>query len=154
METKKHSFEYTAYASLEELNPAARELVARARAACSGAYAPYSHFRVGAALRLEGGEILTASNQESEVLPEGICAERALLHYVLGNRPGVRIEALAIASEPAQGECTPCGACRQVIVEAQKRQQAPLRVIMAGAETASVVEDARTLLPFAFTLDK
>lgn len=154
MEKKKYVFDYVSYASLDGLPERDRMLVGRAREACASSYAPYSGFRVGAALRLADGGIRVASNQESEVLPSGMCAERALLYYVQGHDPGQPIEALAIASDPAQGECYPCGACRQVLFDTEKRQGAPIRVIMAGAGSATVVASARDLLPFTFILEE
>lgn len=129
-----------------------RALLAAARKACGGAYAPYSHFAVGAAVRLDDDEILTASNQESEAFPSGMCAERSLLYYVQGNRPQRAVCALAIASTSSAVECTPCGACRQVIADTEKRQGHPIRVIMGGATSATVVREARQLLPFTFEL--
>lgn len=153
METKQYCFDYTACSDSEKLPGEDRALIARAREACAGAHAPYSHLRVGAALRFAGGEMLAANNQESEAFPSGMCAERALLYFALGNHPGRRIEALAVASNPAKGVCTPCGACRQIIYEAEKRQSSPIRVIMAGAASATVAERAADLLPFAFHLD-
>ena len=102
---------------------------------------------------LDDDEILTASNQESEVFPSGMCAERSLLYYVQANRPGRTIRTMAIASAPSPRECTPCGACRQVIADAEKRQQAPIRIVMSGAGRAIVVEEAKLLLPFTFELE-
>ena len=150
----RFSFDYQHYDSPEGMPAGDRELVEEARRAVARAYAPYSKFRVGAAARLRSGKILCGSNQESEVLPSGVCAERALLYYVQGHDPGQPIEALAIASDPAQGECYPCGACRQVLFDTERRQGTPIRVIMAGTGSATVVESARDLLPFTFTLEE
>ncbi|MCH5330934.1 MAG: cytidine deaminase [Alistipes sp.] len=144
--------EYACYESLEAMNPDDRELVNAALEALKGSFAPYSHFKVGAAARLQGGEILHAANIESEVFPSGLCAERSLLYYLQSNRPGVPVEALAIVSSPSERECYPCGACRQVMVDVERRQGAPIRVIMYGNGTASVVYKASDLLPFTFIL--
>lgn len=152
METKEYTFAYKRYGALEQMPPEDRELLRSAQRACATSYSPYSGFRVGAALRLESGEVLCSSNQESEVLPSGICAERGLLYYVQANRRGERITALALASEPGQKECTPCGACRQVIADTQQRQGAPIRIIMGGTDCATVVDRAELLLPFMFKL--
>ena len=128
------------------------ELVERAAEATARAYAPYSNFRVGAAARLSGGEVVSATNIESEAFPSGMCAERSLLYYVEANFADDPVVSLAIASVPSERECYPCGACRQVIVDVERRQQSPIRVIMSGGGTATVVPSAELLLPFTFKL--
>lgn len=143
---------YEHYDSLEELDAADRALVKEAEEATATANARYSNFRVGAAVRLRSGRTLHASNFESEVYPAGLCAERSLLFYVEANYGDDAIEALAIASNPSERECYPCGQCRQVIVDVERRQQSPIRVIMSGAGTATVVDSAEKLLPFTFKL--
>ena len=116
------------------------------------AYAPFSGFKVGAAARLRSGEIITAANCESEVFPSGLCAERSLLYHYATNHADNPIEAMAIASNPSERECYPCGACRQVILDAENRQQSPIRIVMAGGGTATIVGSAKDLLPFTFRL--
>lgn len=143
---------YEHYPTLEELPEADLRLVREAESATATANAPYSNFRVGAAVRLRSGETLHASNFESEVYPAGLCAERSLLFYVEANYGNDNIEALAIASNPSQRECYPCGQCRQVIVDVERRQQSPIRVIMSGGGSATVVNSAEHLLPFTFKL--
>ena len=143
---------YEHYNSLAELAELDRALVAEAEEATKMANAPYSNFHVGAAVRLKSGRTLHASNFESEVYPAGLCAERSLLFYVEANFANDPIEALAIASVPSERECYPCGQCRQVIVDVERRQKSPIRVIMTGAVTATVVDSAEKLLPFTFKL--
>jgi cytidine deaminase len=143
---------YEHYDSFDELGAADRALIEEAEAATATANARYSNFRVGAAVRLRSGRTLHASNFESEVYPAGLCAERSLLFYVEANYGDDVIEALAIASNPSERECYPCGQCRQVIVDVERRQQSPIRVIMSGAGTATVVDSAEKLLPFTFKL--
>ena len=128
------------------------ELVKAAVEASQRAFAPYSHFKVGAAARLSGGTIISAANCESEVFPSGMCAERSLLYHYRTKYPNTPIEAIAIASDPATGECYPCGACRQVLLDAERAQQHPIRLIMAGPDSASVVASVEELLPFTFKL--
>lgn len=94
METKKHCFDFRQYRTQQELPEQERLLIGKAAEACGSAYAPYSGFRVGAAALLDDGEILCASNQESEVFPSGMCAERSLLYYVQANRPGRTIRTM------------------------------------------------------------
>ena len=143
---------YDHCASLDELSAADRLLVAEAQGATAKANAPYSNFHVGAAVRLKSGRTFHASNFESEVYPAGLCAERSLLFYIEANYADDPIEALAIASVPSERECYPCGQCRQVIVDVERRQSSPIRVIMSGAGTATVVDRAEKLLPFTFKL--
>ena len=143
---------YEHYSSIGDLPECDRQLVAEAEEATATANARYSQFRVGAAVRLRSGRTLHASNFESEVYPAGLCAERSLLFYVEANYGDDPIEALAIASNPSERECYPCGQCRQVIVDVERRQSSPIRVIMSGAGTATVVDSAEKLLPFTFKL--
>ena len=143
---------YEHYSSIAELNELDRSLVAEAVEATKTANAPYSNFHVGAAVRLQSGRTLHASNFESEVYPAGLCAERSLLFYVEANYGNDPVVALAIASDPSERECYPCGQCRQVIVDVERRQKLPIRVIMSGAGTATVVDSAEKLLPFTFKL--
>ena len=149
---KEHRFIYEHYNSLASLPEADRKLVAEAERATDNAHAPYSRFRVGAAARLRSGRVLYGSNFESEVYPAGLCAERSLLFYAQANYADDPIETLAIASSPSERECYPCGQCRQVMVDFERRQGSPMRVIMSGSGTASVVESAARLLPFTFIL--
>ncbi|MDE6569983.1 MAG: cytidine deaminase [Alistipes sp.] len=149
---KQFRIDYEHYASLAELPEADRILVEAAQEATTRAHAPYSHFRVGAAARLRSGRILHGSNFESEVYPAGLCAERSLLFYAQANYADDPIETLAIASNPSERECYPCGQCRQVMVDVERRQGSPIRVIMSGHGTASAVASATTLLPFTFIL--
>ena len=143
---------YTHCDSLEELGAEDYALVKEAKEATKNANAPYSNFHVGAAVRLKSGRTLHASNFESEVYPAGLCAERSLLFYVESNYGDDPIETLAIASDPSERECYPCGQCRQVIVDVERRQKSPIRVIMSGAGTATVIDSAEKLLPFSFKL--
>lgn len=146
------NFSYDHYDSLAELPDRERELALKAKAACHSSYSPYSNFKVGAAALLESGKIITASNQESEVFPAGVCAERNLLYSHSSSNPNDRILILAIASIPDDRECYPCGICRQIIYETQKKQNSPIKVIMTSADSATVIDDAAKLLPFVFNL--
>ena len=138
--------------TLDTLPTSDSELVKAAFEATTQAYAPFSGFKVGAAARLRSGEIITAANCESEVFPSGLCAERSLLYHYATNHADNPIEAMAIASNPSERECYPCGACRQVMLDTENRQQSPIRIIMAGSGTATVVNGAKDLLPFTFKL--
>ena len=143
---------YERYENSKEMSPADAELIAEARQATQHSYAPFSGFKVGAAARLKSGRIIIGANRESEVYPSGLCAERVLLFSHQANYADDAIEAIAIASDPAPRECYPCGACRQTLIDVERRQGQPLRIIMAGKESATAVESAELLLPFTFKL--
>ena len=148
----QYRIDYEHYDSLDALSEADRTLVAEAGRATANAHAPYSRFRVGAAARLRSGRIICGSNIESEVYPAGLCAERTLLFYAQANYADDPVETLAIASVPSERECYPCGQCRQVMVDVERRQGSPMRLIMSGNGTASIVASAADLLPFTFIL--
>lgn len=130
------------------------ELEQAAREAAEKAYAPYSNFKVGAAVRLANGQIVTGSNQENAAYPSGICAERTALFYCGAQYPEVAVEEILVLAINNKGElaasAAPCGACRQVLLETSDRHQHPFRVILPGEEEAIVLEDNRDLLPFGF----
>lgn len=149
---KKLEIGYYHYSSIDEMPTADRVLVVEAEKALKKAYPKYSGFSVGAALLLEDGTVLHGANSESEVFPSGICAERSVLYYAEANYAHSPVVALAIASDPSERECYPCGACRQVILDVQRRQQKPIRLIMSGGGSATVVDNAEALLPFTFQL--
>ena len=149
---KKFVFDYEHYDSIEQMPQADRLLIEEARKAVTTANATYSKFCVGAAARLRSGKYIYGSNFESEVYPAGLCAERSLLFHAFACHKDDVIEALAIASEPSLRECYPCGQCRQVLVDAERRQSSPIRIIMSGGGSASVVKSAELLLPFTFIL--
>lgn len=142
--------------SLEKIPENDRELIVKAIKACDDAFAPYSRFQVGAAALLDNGTILTASNQESPVFPAGMCAERILLYWLQANYADRKIVSVAIAARrnglPSKHEVYPCGGCAQVFADTEKRQGAPIRILMCGAESCTVIESAKFLIPFTFEL--
>ncbi|MFI3289272.1 MAG: cytidine deaminase [Rikenellaceae bacterium] len=146
------TLKYTKYDSLVEMTTADQELIKEAREAAKSSYAPYSKFAVGAAARLSSGRIIHGANSESEVFPAGVCAERALLFHASCSYANDAIVDMAIVSLSTDSECYPCGLCRQSLVDAERRQGSKIRVIMAGATSATVVESAQLLLPFTFEL--
>ncbi|MBK9176975.1 MAG: cytidine deaminase [Flavobacteriales bacterium] len=151
-EQHQHSFTYRRM-RVEELSPTDRALVERAITAASRAYAPYSHFHVGAALLLDDGSTVEGNNQENASFPAGICAERTALHYALSERPHARVEVIAVAVPQVKGDApvSPCGICRQALLEQENRQGSAMRVLLASS-TGSVLELARAadLLPLHF----
>lgn len=137
-----------------ELNPEEMELVNAAREIAVSAYAPYSQFRVGAALRLKSGKIVTGSNQENAAYPSGLCAERTALFYTGANFPDDPVEALAVTAMRQDNlyaaVAAPCGGCRQVLLETADRQGYPFPVYLAGPDSVKIVQDCRQLLPINF----
>lgn len=130
------------------------ELERVAEEAARKAYAPYSHFYVGAAARLSDGTIVQGSNQENAAYPSGLCAERTLLFHAGAIYPELPVEELLVLAINSKGEralaASPCGACRQVLLETSERQGKPFRVILPNDEEALIIEDNRDLLPFGF----
>ncbi len=149
---KQFTINYSHIDSLDSLAAADRELVDQARTMTEKSFAPYSNFHVGAAARLKSGLIVYGCNVESEVYPAGLCAERTLLFYAQSNHGDDPIESLAIASVPNESEVYPCGQCRQVLMDTERRQNSPIRIIMSGKESATIVASAADLLPFTFKL--
>ncbi len=152
---KVHVINYQEYSTIDELEEKDRELMQRAIEATEGAYAPYSHFRVGAALRLKDGTIVVGSNQENVAYPSGMCAERTALFAASSQRPEMRdYESLAIVGRDADGrlcEASPCGACRQVMSEYEQHQGHPMRVICYLQDGGvRVFPSVAALLPFSF----
>lgn len=141
--------------SMEELCPSDLELVQMARQATFTSYSPYSNFSVGAAVRLSNGELIKGSNQENAAFGAGTCAERCAMFYAHAKFPNEYITEIAVAARGTNGEFTknpisPCGICRQVLVEARKRAGLPVKVILYGADAVWIIEDVGYLMPFQF----
>lgn len=139
-----------------ELSEADRKLVDAARAATASSYSPYSHFRVGAAILLSNGEIISGSNQENAAYPSGLCAERTAAFYANARYPDATFETIAIAARDTDSSeiCTPiapCGACRQSLLEYETLAGKPVKVILVGADEIFIIPSVRSLLPVAFT---
>ncbi|MFR9527441.1 MAG: cytidine deaminase [Rikenellaceae bacterium] len=149
---KVFSFSFSHYDDLEQLGSEDRILIDAAREMTNKSFAPYSSFHVGSAARLKSGKIIHGCNVESEVYPAGVCAERTLLFYAQSNHGDDPIEALAIASVPDDREVYPCGQCRQVLIDTERRQASPIRIIMSSKASATIVDSASVLLPFTFKL--
>ncbi len=149
---KVFNINYTHFDNLDEVSAEDRQLIDQAKAMTKKSFAPYSNFHVGAAARLASGKIIHGCNVESEVYPAGLCAERTLLFYAQSNHGDDPIEAIAIASVPDEREVYPCGQCRQVLVDTERRQGSPMRVIMSGRNSATITPSATDLLPFTFKL--
>lgn len=149
---------YQEYAGVAALPAADRELMEMAERAAAGAYAPYSRFHVGAAVRLADGTVVCGNNQENAAYPSGLCAERAAIFAASAQHPERRdYEAIAIIGINEKGErceASPCGACRQVLAEYEQNQGHPLRVVCyVNGDCVRVFRGVADLLPFAFTLE-
>ena len=140
--------------SYEELPAEDRELIDIAKAMTTTSYSPYSHFQVGAALRLRDGQIFRGSNQENAAYPTGLCAERTAFFAASANAPAVPPVAIAIAAQTGgaflKNLVTPCGSCRQALLEAEARFQQPIRVLLYSTGGVYVVPSMRDLLPLTF----
>ncbi len=131
--------------SIESLPADERELVTAAITARGGAYAPYSRFHVGAALRLDDGAIVTGANVENAAYPATICAERVAVAYAVAHGQRSFRRLAVVGTGPAV--CTPCGTCRQVLNEFGPGLEV-LAAGDAGAVTRYVL--GRDLLPDGF----
>lgn len=155
MSKKTQTFEYQWLEEESELLPQDRNLLVAARQALKTAYAPYSHFRVAAAIRLKDGRIIVGSNQENAAYPMCLCAERVALAAVESQAPNATIEAMAITvhndQKPVTQPAAPCGACRQVISEREQRQKKTIKLILQGQNGPLIVlQSGSDLLPFPF----
>lgn len=154
MEQKEIHITYSQFGSVEEMNAEDRELVSESIEAMSGAYAPYSHFHVGAAVRLSNGQIVRGANQENAAFPSGLCAERTAMFAASSKYPDKDMLSIAIAggvhgrlgSTPA----SPCGACRQVMAQYQTKSGKPMSIIMVADGKILKFEKVDDLLPMIF----
>lgn len=142
------------YCQFDELSEEDQELVSMAREATQNSYAKYSRFYVGAALRLQDGRIVKGANQENAAFPSGLCAERTAIFAAQANDPEQPIVALAIAARNDHGftrePVTPCGSCRQVMLEIEDRYQSPVKILLYGTRGIYVLKSTKDLMPLCF----
>lgn len=142
------------FCSMEELTRDERELIQMAIEATKNSYAKYSNFYVGAAVRLEDGQVFIGANQENAAFPSGLCAERTAIFSAQANSPGQAITALAVAARnnfgPLDNPVTPCGGCRQVMLEMEDRYQRDVKVLLYGKKGIYRVKSVKDLLPLSF----
>lgn len=143
-------------AQMDELTEEERSLVSLAIEGTNRSYSPYSHFHVGAAILLENGKTFIGCNQENAAFPAGICAERSAIFAAGAQYPDQPIVMLAIAARNDEGEfmdepVSPCGTCRQVIIETETRFQHPVRILLYGKRCVYVMDGIRQLMPLSFT---
>jgi cytidine deaminase len=155
---KEYKFPYHELDNDSLLNEEDLLLLSKAREATQKAYAPYSNFFVGAAALLANKKIITAANQENASFPAGICAERTLLSAVTSLYGEIAIDTIAISYNRLDGNSdrpvSPCGICRQSLIEYESRIKQPIRLIFAGMQgKVIIIEDVTFLLPLSFSAD-
>ncbi len=143
----------TVYA-YNELSDKQQQLLEKAKEQVHKAYAPYSEFQVGAAVELENGEIFAGSNQENAAYPSGLCAERVALFFANAQYPDVPVKCMAIAAH-TKGEflaspITPCGSCRQVLLESEMRFDTDMEILLYGTTEIIQLKNVKQLLPLCF----
>lgn len=140
--------------TFDELNKTDQDLMTSAMDATTRSYAPYSKFSVGAAALLANGIVVTGTNQENAAYPSGLCAERTTLFYANSQYPDQPVLTLAIAARTEKDfidlPIPPCGACRQVILETEKRYKQPIRILLYGKKEIYEVKSICDLLPLSF----
>lgn len=154
MADKKYIINYEEFSSVSQMTPEDQEMVAAALDAQKGSYSPYSHFQVGASLKLENGLVLKGANQENAAYPSGLCAERTVMFYAGANYPDIPFDTLAIAGSDhgvlCESPASPCGACRQVMAEYQKKHKKPFNIILVGSKRIRKFHCVDDVLPFIF----
>ena len=149
------TFNYQLFSNWTYLPEQEQRLVDKAYEAMENAYAPYSEFKVGACALMDDGSFILGNNQENAAFPSGICAERVALFYAGANFPNKKVLTLCIVAKgdlmPASQLLSPCGGCRQVMLESENRQKQPIRVILVNQDGRTMVLDSVIqLLPFGF----
>lgn len=141
----------------DEYDNTIKKLIDEAKSATSRAYAPYSSYCVGAAVLLANGQIITGTNQENAAYPSGLCAERTVLFFANSQYPDIPVEAIAVAAfhngDFTDDVCTPCGSCRQVLVEVESRFDKKVRIVMYGKSKIYEAASIADLLPLSFGKD-
>lgn len=149
------SAELSIFSSVNELPEDVQALMIQAEGARENSYSPYSNFRVGAAIQLENGEVISGSNQENASYPAGLCAERTALFYAGAKYPGVRMQKMALSARSLnhtlETPTPPCGSCRQAIAEYEVKQKQPIEIYFMGNKGKVVkAQSISDLLPLIF----
>ena len=152
---KEYSFKFQLYPNWDSFQTIDISVVNKAFEAMEKAYAPYSKFKVGAALLLEDGQIIQGNNQENIAYPSGLCAERVALFHAGAQFPGIAVDLICIVAKgdlmPISQLLSPCGACRQVMLESENRQNKPIRIILVNQDNRTMcIDSVQNLLPFGF----
>lgn len=140
--------------SFSELDENLQQLITTAKDNTKKSYSPYSKYAVGAALLLENGQIISGSNQENAAYPSGLCAERTAVFYANAMYPSVAPKALAIAAfyngAFVEEPISPCGSCRQVLLETETRYKTDIQILLYGENRIYLIPSVKQLLPLAF----
>lgn len=151
---KTHSFtvDFTAYDSTDQLDEGLKAQITKTETHLSHAYAPYSEFSVSAMCVMEDGVEVMGTNQENAAYPSGLCAERVAIFAAKSQFPDKNVAKIVIATAKGSNEpVTPCGACRQVIMEYEQKQQSPIQLVLKAAQNKVwIFKSMSDLLPFAF----
>jgi cytidine deaminase len=152
---KQITIKYSEFDSWKELADSEIKMVEKAYSMCEQAYAPYSNFQVGATVLLSNGEIVSGNNQENIAYPSGLCAERVALFFAGANFPTEKVESVVVVAKgelvPFDKLLSPCGSCRQVLMESEMRQNKNIRVVLVSQNGRTIVfHSILDLLPFAF----
>jgi len=152
---EKFEFKYELLSDWTALPDEEHILVEQAFSAMKNAYAPYSEFKVGACALMDDGSFILGNNQENAAFPSGICAERVALFYAGANFPNKKVITLCIVAKgdlmPSSQLLSPCGGCRQVMLESENRQKQHIRIILVNQDNRTMVLDSVIqLLPFGF----
>lgn len=156
MKNKTLNIKYHTFQSVDELDANLQILVEESKSAMNNAYSPYSKFQVGSAVLLDNGQIIKGNNQENAAYPSGLCAERVALFYSGAQFPQNKIIAIAIVANNLKVNdynalVTPCGACRQVMVETESRQNSEMKIILSTNNGSGLIFDnVSGLMPFSF----
>ncbi len=154
MQEKQINIRYRMYESYNDLPDDIVQLIHASKESARKAYAPYSGFRVGTALMLGDRTVIKGNNQENAAFPSGMCAERVAVNYANANYPDKKITMITISvfrnNKMVDKPVPPCGSCRQVILESEQKQHAPIKIILAGAEKVLVFDSICDLLPLCF----
>jgi len=155
MNRREIKIAYLEFDGVEELPDEFRLLILSARKASEDAWAPYSGFKVGAAVKLLSGLVLTGNNQENAAYPAGLCAERTVLFYASANYPDDPVIAIAVTAQNAAGflaePVKPCGGCRQALLEVETRYNRPVTIVLDGQQSIYMLEGVESLLPLNFS---
>lgn len=155
---KEITISYRYFSDEAELPADYQSLLTEATKALDMAYAPYSHFQVGAAILLDNGQVVTGANQENAAYPSGLCAERTAMYYTGAHYPKNTIKAVFVVARKEnttyQVAACPCGSCRQAMLEYEERQKSPITLLFRSGQKGYVaVNSVADLLPFKFDAD-
>ena len=159
MNTQNFTISYHTFDGIAELSETDRMLCEKAKSALTTSHSPYSKFKVGTAILLNDNQLVLGSNQENVAYPSGLCAERVALFTIGANYPNAIINTMAITAQTDKfkivNPVTSCGACLQVMIEVEKRQNSPIEVLFYCIDGAIIkVKSIKSLLPFAFIEDR